>query len=385
MRILHSILAIDHRGGGPVRAVIDLSQAMVDRGHTVATISTTNPDAPESWNRQGANPRSIIHGPRSFRNMRFRGASLTKIRDAIGACDVVHIHGIWTPYQTQVAREAHRQNKPYVISCRGMLDDWCMDQRRPKKLVYLKAAGGSWMLNHASLVHCTAQGELDQSSKWFPGSTGRVISNLLDLAPFETMPGPAQALEAFPALDTDQPTLLFLSRIHYKKGIEHLIQAAALLRDRGNPHRVLIAGSGDDDYQRGLERLVAELDLADSVSFLGMVLGDLKLSLYQACDLFVLPTSQENFGFVLYESLASGTPLLTTKGVDTWPELQEAGGIITDQDATEIADAIAAHTADREGLAQRGQQGRSWVFDHLNPRTIADQFEAFYRDAIDAG
>lgn len=385
MRILHSILAIDHHGGGPVRAVIDLSEAMVARGHTVAAISCTNPDAPDDWQQPGANPRAVLHGPRAFRNMRFKGESLNKLRDEIRNCDVVHIHGIWTPYQTQVAREANRQGKPYVFSCRGMLDDWSMDQRRLKKQIYLKCLSGSWMLNNAALVHCTALGELQQSAKWFPGSTGRVISNLLDLAPYETMPGPELARKKFPQLNNGEPSLLFLSRVHYKKGIEHLIEAAAILRDQGNPHQVLIAGSGDDDYEAMLRKLVKDRELEDRVSFLGMVLGDEKLSLYQASDLFVLPTSQENFGFVLYEALASGTPLLTTKGVDTWPELQEAGGIIIKQDAFKIADAIAGHTADRTALDALGQRGREWVFEYLDPSRIADQFEVFYAEAIARG
>lgn len=381
MRILHSISQLDMRYGGPVRAVIDLSEAMTRRGHSVRVMSVAAPDAPPSWNAPDSNPRVVLAGPPRFRRTRFVGRGLREVREEIAASDVVHIHGLWTPYQTQVAREAHRGGVPYVVSCRGMLDDWCMEQKAFKKRLYLRFAGGSGMLNRAALVHCTAEGELTQSGKWFPGSEGRVIPNLLDLEPFGSMPGPDAAEKKFGPFPADEPTLLFLSRLHYKKGVEHLIRAAGILRDRGRPHRVLIAGTGDAAYERALRLLVAELGLEGRVAFLGMVVGDLKISLYQACDLFVLPTSQENFGFVLYEALAAGTPLVTTRGVDTWPELEKAGGVITNQDARGLADTIAALTSDRPALVERGEQGRQWVFRELDPARIAGLFEGMYADA----
>lgn len=282
---------------------------------------------------------------------------------------------------TQVAKETHKAGKPYVISSRGTLDDWCMEQRRLKKVLYLRAAGGSWMLNHAAAVHCTAEGELRQSKKWFPGSRGVVIPNLLNLAPFEALPGPEAARAQFPHFDSGEPVLLFLSRLHYKKGVEHLIRAVAMLQKRGLPHRLLIAGGGDEEYERALRSQVEQFGLAERVAFVGMVVGDLKVSLYQAADLFVLPTSQENFGFVLYEAMASGTPLLTTKGVDTWPELETAGGVVVEQDAEEIANAIADLTALRELLPERGAKGRAWVFENLEQKRIAGRFEAMYLEA----
>lgn len=345
-------------------------------------VSPADPDAPEAWRREGGNPRSIALGRPRVGGMRYTGEALERLRVEIRGTDVVHLHGVWTPFMTQVAKESHRAGKPYVISSRGTLDDWCMQQRRLKKLLYLKAAGGSWMLNHAAAVHCTAEGELQQSKKWFPGSKGVVIPNLLNLKPYEKMPGPEAAREKFPFFDTGEPVLLFLSRLHYKKGVEHLIQALAILTERGLAHRLLVAGGGDEAYERSLRALVERLGLKDRIAFVGMVVGDLKVSLYQAADLFVLPTSQENFGFVLYEAMASGTPLVTTNGVDTWPELEQAGGTVVEQDAAEIAEAIAGLTAQRELLSARGAKGRQWVFENLEEKRIAGRFEAMYREAV---
>src|SRR5690606_14935927 len=97
--------------------------------------------------------------------------------------------------------------------------------------------------------------------------------NLLDLGPYRELPGPGLARERFPQLARPEPSLLFLSRLHYKKGVEHLIDAARMLRDRGTPHRVLVAGTGDDAYEQALRRRVHDAGMEDLVSFLGMVVG----------------------------------------------------------------------------------------------------------------
>jgi glycosyltransferase involved in cell wall biosynthesis len=204
------------------------------------------------------------------------------------------------------------------------------------------------------MVHLTAQGELDQARKWFPRGRGLVIPNLLDLDSFRSLPGPELAKKRYPVFGGGGPVMLFLSRVHYKKGIEPLLRA-----------------------------LARELGVEDSVVFAGHVVGDLKLSLYQAADLFVLPTSQENFGFVFVESLACGTPLVTTKGVDIWPELESSGGaLIESAEPERLASTLAPILADRDRLRVMGARGREWVFRWLDPARVLDQFEAMYRGAV---
>lgn len=145
----------------------------------------------------------------------------------------------------------------------------------------------------------------------------------------------------------------------------------------------MIAGTGDASYERRLRALVDELGLADRVAFLGMVTGLAKVSLYQASDLVVLPTSQENFGFVVFEALASGKPLITTPGVDTWPEVEASGGgLIVAQDPAKIADAIASLLADPGRRAAMGDSGRAWALRELDPARVVQRFVDMYADAV---
>ena len=105
-----------------------------------------------------------------------------------------------------------------------------------------------------------------------------------------------------------------------------------------------------------------------------------KLSLYEAADVFVLPTFQENWGFVLVESLACGTPVITTRAVDIWPELQSSGGaVIVDATPDATAAAISELLGDRARLEAMGPKGRAWVLDNLNVDRVLDRYEQLYR------
>ena len=145
----------------------------------------------------------------------------------------------------------------------------------------------------------------------------------------------------------------------------------------------LIAGTGDEPYEAQLRELVKERSLAEHVAFVGFVTGKEKVSLYQAAQLFVLPTHQENWGFVLIESLACGTPLITTKGVDIWPELQSSGGaVIADASADAIADAVAQLLADDPRRQSMGVKGRDWVLQNLTVDRVLDRYEQLYGEII---
>lgn len=387
MKILHVIPRLHFADGGPVRAVIDLSNATQARGHQLSVASWEAPDAPDDWNAPGR-PHTIKVPSPDFPGGFLSKPQIRDLREVVDRFDLVHLHGIWEPLVLQFARMAEHQDVPWVVSIRGMLDRWCMKQRSLKKRVYL-ASGGSRTLNHAARIHLTAEAELEQARKYFKKSTPVVIPNLLNLDPYRDLPPESLAREHFDAFNSGDPVVLFLSRIHYKKGIEHLVDATARLRDQNTPIRVIIAGTGDDAYTQKIKDRVSAHTLDDRFSFVGQVTGELKLSLYRAADLFCLPTSQENFGFVFFEALAAGLPMVTTKGVDTWPELERSGAAdiveLTDTDTPDpeqLASTISRMLADPD-LARRGERGRAWVFENLDPGRIAERFEQLYTDALE--
>ncbi|HZW10460.1 MAG TPA: glycosyltransferase [Phycisphaerales bacterium] len=382
MRITHYFYKMRLEGGGPVRGVLDLTAALRRAGHDVRLATTDDRDVPAAWKAGAAEwPRVARLAPPALPGGLFSPSQRRMLREAFDGSDVVHLHGVWTPSNAQVARVCRELRTPYVWSIRGTLDDWCMGERALKKRAFL-ALGTRKTLESAAFCHLTAEDELRQARKWFPRGRGVVIPNLLDLAPFRTLPGPEEARSRFPLLRAGRPALLFLSRLHYKKGVPVLIEAAAVLRRQGVEVSVLIAGSGEPEYEARLRELIRREGLEDRVELVGFVSGALKLSLYQACELFVLPTSQENFGFVLFESLACGTPLVTTRGVDTWPELEASGGaVIVEAGASAVAESVRSLLRDRDRLAPMGESGRRWVFENLDPERIVTSFIGMYEKA----
>lgn len=388
MRIVHYLQRIDLEEGGVVRAVLDMGALQASGSRRVTLLTHDAPDAPEAWKagEPGAPRLEIVPAPQRPLGL-FSKTQLRALEPIIRDADVLHLHACWTSANNQLANMARRLGVPYVLSMHGMLDDWCMAQKTPKKKLYL-AITGRKTLENAAFVHSTAEAELSQSRKWFPKGRGRIVPLVFDLEPYKDLPGPDRANAHFGPdgtgdIDPSRPVLLFLSRVHPKKGLEHLIGATALLKDRGVPCRTLIAGTGDDEYLGRMRALAAQRGVADDVRFLGMVTGELKTSLYERADVFALPTSQENWGFVLTEALACQTPVVTTKAVDIWPELEESGGsLLADQSESAFADAIKTLLDDDARRTSMGASGRKWILETLDPAAVADRYESMYADAI---
>jgi glycosyltransferase involved in cell wall biosynthesis len=382
-RILHFLPSIDTRAGGPIRAVFDLSDAMARRGHavTIATAHVPAEGVPAAMTGE-VNPRVVVLTPGLIKGHWIPAAARATLKELMAAHQLAHVHGVWDTSNVQVGRMATAMGKPYFVSVRGMLDDWCMEQKRAKKLLFHTVVGKRH-LNGAADIHLTADAELDQARKWFDPRKGTVIANLLNLDPYRSAPGPHLAREKFACLREGRPVVLFLSRIHYKKGAEVLLEAASQLKAANVDASFVLAGPCDDDYRAQLDGLANRLGVGDRVHFVGHVGGELKVSLYQAATLMALPTSQENFGFVFPESLAAGTPVITTKGVDIWPSLERGGGsLIVERTARAFADAIGRLLRDAGLRARMSEAGKAQVFVEYDEARIAQQFEAMYAKAL---
>lgn len=381
LSIVHFIREIRAEEGGVVKAVVDLSQAMAARGHRVLVATADASDVPAHWRDASSGVPKVLEFNTLLHGGRLAPQDLHRFEEAVAGFHVGHLHTPWEMANTQLAKVLKFRAIPYIVSVHGMLDDYCMQQKTLKKRIFLKLLGRK-LFQSAAVIHYTAEGERLQAQKWVPKSVPYFVQALaVDVTSYLNLPGPEEARQTFAIQESSAPKVLYLSRLHPKKGLELLLQATAQRIRAGKVHELLIAGPGEESYTNKLKALCEELGIQRYTKFLGMVKGRLKVSLYQAADVFVLPTHQENFGLVLVEALACGTPVVTTRGTDIWPELQSAGAQIVDSSPAGIAAAIAEVVSRPAANCELGQKGRQYVLDWLAPDQVALGYERMYSQA----
>lgn len=377
---IHYLPRINLEDGGVVRFVLDVCSVLAAQGMRVTLVTQDATDIPENWLVRDDRPSVLVVDQHALPGGLLTRQSLKSIAVLFGANTILSLHVPWLLSNYQLASVAGRCGIPYVVTPHGSLDDWSMRQKALKKKLFW-CLFGRRHYHRAAYIHFTAASERDQALSYASKTETQVIPCLFDTEPYAKLPEKQKALKAFPAMSECKPNLLFVSRLHPKKGVEILIEAANLLQIRGVNFNLIIAGPEDDlakGYRAHLETLVADFQLSCTVHLVGMVDGDEKLALYRSCDLFVLPTHQENFGFVLIEAMACGTPVLTSFGVDIWKEIEEAGASVVENTPHEVAKEIDRLLEDLPLLAKVGIQSRAWVFDALDSKKIAAKYFAMY-------
>lgn len=284
--------------------------------------------------------------------------------------DIVHNFGTWTPFNHNISIAAYRAKVPQVFCPMGMLEPWSLEQKRLKK----KAA---WLLyqrrdiERSSVIHATSSLEANNIRALGLQAPIAIIPRGIDIP--LSLPVRVDDLQSDPIR-----TVLFLSRLHPKKGLVELIEAWSLLRPVG--WKVIIAGPDENGYGTVVADAIAHHNLQDCISMIGPVFGEEKANLFSLADLFVLPTHSENFGLVIPEALGYGVPVITTTGAP-WGELQETGsgwwiepGI---QALVQVLDeAVKLSSVE---LRAMGKRGRLLVEEKYGWRSIIQKHIELYR------
>jgi glycosyltransferase involved in cell wall biosynthesis len=279
--------------------------------------------------------------------------------------DLVHFHGLWEPRHWILARRCHKRRLGYLVSPHGMLEPWAWRAKRWKKRPYFHLFERGRLVDARALL-ATADEEAEHLRRLVPSAP--VFTLPLGLTG-DARPAYQEARRRL-GWDPEERVLVFLSRIHPKKGLDILIQAL-----EGHAQgRLVIVGGGSEDYVAHLRELCRSRRAAlPRVDWMGEVLGDERWAYLQGADLFCLPSHSENFALAVLEACQVGTPVLTTTETPWARMLAGRPAFICDPSVESVRQALGrfwaapvATMADRSGLAAWAWQTFSWKI--LGPR-----------------
>ena len=386
MRILHVIPYMHPSAGGPPVVVENFVRESLKLGHPSEIISTPLfCDGDESILLQRLNelaPTTFLSRSRAFAPV--HRPTRRQLGESIRTADIVHVHTLWNPVNVVVRRECARHRRPYVLMPHGMLDPYSLTVKRWRKFLYLLAAERRNILAANRLIYTTAEEERLAAAKFLSRPKGVVIPLGAD-APsrnFEELA--SQFLERFPKA-RGRRQLLFLGRLHFKKGLDRILMALPSVVRNLPDVLFTIVGDGSPDFQAGLARAIAAQHLEDYVLMTGRLDGALKWGAYASAELFLLPSRQENFAISVAEAMQMGVPVMISNKVNTWPYVKEAGaGLVLDEEQTEfsLGDNILSLLQDRMTLRLMAERGQEYARKNLTWARAANAVLKCYDEVL---
>lgn len=367
--VVHVTASLHPSSGGPSRTVVQLTDTLAKYADTCVTLlcqgvagESTVPSNNKDVNRcllESSSALSLKMGLPIRQELNHMARHSTPA--------LIHSHGVWLPVNHWASRVARHYGISLIIQPRGMLEPWALDYKAWKKRIAM-ALYQRRDLESANVLVATSSAEYENLRTIGLRQPIAIIPNGVQLDV-----DPESGLHSLSVNSDDKQTVLFLSRIHPKKGVLNLVQAWSQLAPQG--WRLCLAGPNEGGHLNAVMDLVREKGIAESVEYVGELDGESKASCYRGADLFVLPTYSENFGVVVAEAMAYGLPVITTRGAP-WADLGTYScgwwiDIGVEPLVMALREAMALSDEERRAMGERGREYvRRYDWDDIARQTI---------------
>jgi glycosyltransferase involved in cell wall biosynthesis len=374
-------------GGPPVVVENFIAEAnrLGHRSEIVSTLNFCNGDESTLRKRlEQLAPTTFLTGLETISVVSRSGAA--KINAHVRRADIVHVHTLWSPLNVSARYACLRHDRPYVVMPHGMLDPYSLSVKARKKSIYLRFFESRNLARAQRMIYTTSEEERLAALAGLPLPPGELVplgarassASIDDLRP--------RFLARFPQAEGKR-RLLFLGRLHHKKGLDRILNSLQHVRQSIPNVLLIVAGDGEPQYTRHLRQLVSSLALDEHVLFVGHLDGELKWASFAAAELFLLPSRQENFAIAVAEAMQMGIPVIITDKVNTWPYVEEAGAgvVLADRDINvSLPRAIETLLMDDVARSKMTVQGSRYARDQLTWTASAQKLFACYNQILSA-
>lgn len=382
MHVLQILPSIGSESGGPARSTLANCRALQAVAPEIRfTLVTTGKGLETDW-RKAFEARM----PPGMELQVFAGVGrhafmvsphmLLWLWKHITEFDLAVVRALLHPVSSSAAWIARHLGVPYLIVPHGTLSNYTFQHRRTLlKRAYLGLVERQ-TLAAAEAVRFTSESERLEAPASASATEARVIPH-----PYEPRRSQGEPCKRNPS------QILFLSRIHPKKGIKRLLEAVQLVLSELPEARLVIAGSGTKSFEKQVRSRIDRLGLEEAIRLPGFVEGDEKRRLFDESSIFVLPSRQENFGIAVVEAMDAGLPVVISREVDIWPEIEEgeAGIVVGECTPRAVADALVKLLRNDTLRDEMGRNGRKLVSTAFDPESVGGDLRRLYWQAAEGG
>lgn len=364
MKVLHVIPYMHPSAGGPPVVVERLAEQAPSGGWNASVITTFRfcQDDGSELEKSLRQRMDITVLRRKWGSLfQLQRETVEAVRQAVRRANLVHLHTLWHPLNTIARKACEHFGRKYVLSPHGMLDPYSLGVKPVRKRLYMALREGCNLKNADRLVFTTPLEEqlACTSLKWL--GKGEVIPLGADQPPPVARSELTAQFEARFPETTDRRRLIFLGRIHEKKGLERIFEALPEIAARIPKILLTVVGSGEPRYVARLKTMARRKGLEPHVFFAGALHGEAKWSALAAAEAFLLPSHQENFAIAVAEAMHMGLPVVLSDKVNLWPFVSDAlAGVIVPDDhiPTKLGDAIINLLDKPDELAAMGARAK---------------------------
>jgi len=379
MHVAHVVAGLDALDGGPSHTLPYLWSQLVKKNISLSVHTTF-----DSSDKLPKNPNDyeFVCKPRAFPLSLKRSPELKMALDrTLLKADLCHNHGCWLYPNWMAGSMARKHRKPLIISPLGHLDEWSLQYHGwRKRAIQFLVEERNWKYASAFI----AKSELEASHLRQIGITSKifVIPNGIFASDYTKLVSADLFRGSFPELKSKR-LLLFLSRIHPKKGIFELLEMWKKMCSRFPDWHLVVAGSTENSHGRKIQEWLKNQECQKSVSLVQSLEGEMKHSAMTAADIFILPSHSENFGQVILESLARGTPVITTRACP-WKGIEDhrCGWWIENNHRSLESALDDAMKESKVNLQEMGARGREWVLREFAWEYIGERMIEVYREVL---